>query len=265
MNLYLHKEISDDLYSKSNSSAQKKNNSNNNSNNNNKDNNNKDNNMQEIVVASPSQDYDTMPLHLFNNAASITKVDLSYNNITRIENIESLTKLTSLVLDNNQVGNSNSFPYLPTLKTLSLNNNNIDDLKAFIESIKDKFPNLTHLSLLKNPACPNYYFTGTDFGDYQKYRYYILSNLKHLKFLDFTEATVEEKKEAARLGHYSLTARPTAQDIVKDEDEDDQDNFRALPQELTEEGKGKAGFSVSNYVYYGRQSEGNRFIMNDDL
>ncbi|EFA76088.1 hypothetical protein PPL_10667 [Heterostelium album PN500] len=201
--------------------------------------------MQESI-ACPGQDFDSMPVHLFKNNPNVTQLDLSYNNIKKVESIDNLTRLQSLVLDNNQIGSENSFPHLPTLKTLSLNNNNIDDLKLFIESIKDKFPNLTHLSLLKNPACPSYYFTGTDFGDYQKYRYYVLSNLKNLKFLDFNEATQDEKKEALRLGAFAFAARPTQQDIPKEEEEEE--SFRALPQELTEEGQGKSGFTVSNYL-----------------
>eukprot|EP01133_Synstelium_polycarpum_P019916 gene19916-23869_t len=218
------------------------------------------------VINCPGQDFDSMPVHLFAGKSNITSVDLSFNNIRKVDSIEGLTSLVTLVLDNNMIGSKNTFPHLPSLRTLSLNNNNIDDLKSFIESIKDKFPNLTHLSLLKNPACPSYYVTGSDFDDYQKYRYFVLFHMKHLKFLDFSEASPEEKKEAARLGVYSLIARPTAQDIPQQPIEDEEEQqYKSLSPELAEDGKGKSSFGLSNYVYYGKQSEGNRFIMNDDL
>ncbi|KYQ93291.1 hypothetical protein DLAC_05954 [Tieghemostelium lacteum] len=221
--------------------------------------------MGEDIIALPGQDFDNIPHDLLLNNANIKQLDLSYNNIKKIEAIDHLKQLVSLVLDNNQIQSSNVFPNLPNLKTLSLNNNNIEDLKEFIDSIKIKLPNLTFLSLLKNPACPNYYFTGEDYDIYQKYRYFILYHLKNLKFLDSTPVTAEERKEAERTGIYSLPARATSQTIPEEDDDEDEPVYDSLPPDLTPEGKGKASFGVSSYVYYGRQSEGNRFIQNDDL
>eukprot|EP01132_Coremiostelium_polycephalum_P009731 gene9731-11950_t len=221
--------------------------------------------MGEDSIALSGQDFDSIPVDLLKNNTNIKQLDLSFNNIKKIESLDNLKQLNSLIIDNNLIGSKNTFPNLPSLKTLSLNNNNIEDLKEFIESIKNKIPNLTFLSLLKNPACPNYYLTGEDFNGYQKYRYYILYHLKHLKFLDSTPVTPEERKEANRLGVYSLIAKPTGQDIPTNDLEDEEPVYNSLSPELAPEGKGKASFGVSSYVYYGRQSEGNRFIMNDDL
>ena len=75
--------------------------------------------------------------------------------------------------------------------------------------------------MLKNPACPNY-FIGKDSDDYQRYRYsvllvivayhyyryYVLHRLKKLKFLDSTPVSSKERKEAERVGPYSLPAKP---------------------------------------------------------
>lgn len=141
----------------------------------------------------------------------------------------------------------------------------IIDLRQFIDSLSDRFPQLTHLSMIKNPACPNE-MTGRDSDDYKRYRLYVLYKLKNLRFLDSSTVNEEEKKEAQRVGHLSLPARPDPAQyrksmVVPAEEE----NFNQLPQDLKQEGVGKASFGVSNYVYYGRQSEGNRFISNDDL
>ncbi|KAN0023469.1 hypothetical protein ACTFIU_010757, partial [Dictyostelium citrinum] len=171
-----------------------------------------------------------IPIDVLSKNTSIKTLDLSYNNIKKVESLESFKQLTSLVLDNNRIGSNNTFPNLPNLKTLSLNNND-------------------------NPACPNYYFTGLDFNDYQKYRYYILYHLKNLKFLDSTPVTPEEIKEAERQGIYSIPAKPTQQDIIPDEVDEDEPVYKSLSSELAQEGKGKASFGVSTYVYYGRQSE----------
>ena len=41
--------------------------------------------------------------------------------------------------------------------------------------------------------------------------------------------------------------------------------YAALSSELTPEGEHSGTFGMSKYVYYGRHSEGNRFIRNSDL
>eukprot|EP01105_Mastigella_eilhardi_P018957 TRINITY_DN4434_c0_g1_i3.p1 TRINITY_DN4434_c0_g1~~TRINITY_DN4434_c0_g1_i3.p1 ORF type:complete len:148 (-),score=49.69 TRINITY_DN4434_c0_g1_i3:352-795(-) len=97
-----------------------------------------------------------------------THLDLSFNAITRVNNLDKFAQLVSLVLDNNQLGNINDFPSMPSLQTLSVNNNNIDDLDLFLDSFVDKFPNLTFLSMIKNPACP---LLSDDDTAYTNYRY----------------------------------------------------------------------------------------------
>jgi len=196
----------------------------------------------------------------------VKMLDLSYNSIEKLDHIDKFVNLTSLVADNNKLESSQPIPRLEGLRTLSVNNNNISDLKVFLDCIKDTCPHLTYLSMLKNPACPNE-FTGRDSDDYQRYRYYVLFRFRNLRFLDSTPVSEEERKEALRIGGFALPARPDPSQYKRGvptpppSDEVPND----LPPELKPEGVGKASFGVSNYVYYGRQSEGNRFIMNDDL
>lgn len=199
---------------------------------------------------------------------SVKKLDLSYNNIEKISHLERFVNLSALMLDNNSLCSEENFPKIEGLKTLSVNNNNITDIRKFLETVKEKFPNLTYLSMLKNPACSNE-FTGRDSDDYQRYRYYVLHILRGLRFLDSREVVDEERKEALRVGHLCLPARPDPSQYTRSgtpNGEKDAENVPAeLPQDLKQEGVGKASFGLSNYVYYGRQSEGNRFIVNDDL
>lgn len=197
----------------------------------------------------------------------VKTLDLSYNSISKLQNLEKFINLTALIADNNQIDSDQSFPSLEKLKTLSLNNNNIVDLRQFVDSLSDKFPQLTHLSMIKNPACPNE-MTGRDTDDYKRYRLYVLYKLKNLRFLDSSIVNEDEKKEAQRVGHLSLPARPDPSQYRKSiiaSTSPEEETFNQLPQDLKQEGVGKASFGVSNYVYYGRQSEGNRFIVNEDL
>ncbi|GAM21180.1 hypothetical protein SAMD00019534_043550 [Acytostelium subglobosum LB1] len=225
--------------------------------------------LMDDIVASSGQDYETMPVYLYENRTQITQLDLSYNNIRRVEDIDQLSRLTILVLDNNQIGNCNSFPYLPTLKTLSLNNNNIDDLKQFIESIKEKFPNLTHLSLLKNPACPSLYLDGVDFGAYQFYRYFVLYHLRSLKFLDFLEVTPKERMESYRRQSHTLFGnhrRLNNEGPAETPQHDDGSISEQL--ESTRDSRGASIRPMDHHEGFHRQtsqSEGNKYIINDDL
>jgi len=120
--------------------------------------------------------------------------------------------------------------------------------------------------MLKNPACPNY-FTGKDFEDYKRYRYYVLFRLKKLKFLDSSPVSSAERKEANRVGPYMIPAKPDESQYKqpKEKPKESTGDLPMLPNELQPEGKGAARFGVSSYVYYGKHSEGNRFIMNEDL
>ena len=73
------------------------------------------------------------------------------------------------MLDNNELGDAFVLPPLPQLRTLSLNNNKIEDLGRLIDNLRQTCPDLHLLSLLKNPACPNDLLGGDD-EDYNRYR-----------------------------------------------------------------------------------------------
>ena len=59
-----------------------------------------------------------------------------------------------LILDNNIITSINNFPAIPSLQTLSLSNNGINDLPSFFYGVKMKFPNLRSLNTFKNPMNP---------------------------------------------------------------------------------------------------------------
>jgi len=198
-----------------------------------------------------------------NFGSEVRRLDLSYNSLSEIHNLEKFISLEALVLDNNQIKDFLENTSIPSLQTLWVNNNLIDDLKNFMNTINTAFPNLTYLSMLKNPACPNF-FTGKDQDDYRRYRLYVIYRCKKLKFLDSSPVTIEERKEANRVGSYMVVIKPDLSQYKPSFNDKDSD-LPALPEDLQPEGKGSARFGVSSYIYYGKHSEGNRFIMNEDL
>lgn len=120
---------------------------------------------------------------------------------------------------------------------------------------------------MQNPCCPNF-FVGKDQQDYGRYRLFVVSALPGLKFLDSTRITPDERSEAKRVGHLMKVAKP--EERRKDEKGKEEMQQEEEQQEEEEEEeptltRGKVLFGVSRYVYYGKQSEGNRFITNDEL
>jgi hypothetical protein len=192
----------------------------------------------------------------------VKSLDVSFNELESLEFVNGFAALESLVADSNAVGSQQRWSPKPTLTTLSVNNNKIDDLELFLGCVRDAFPNLTFVSLLKNPCCPNY-FVGKDQQDYSRYRLFVVSMLPLLKFLDSTRVTPEERSEAKRVGHLMRVAKPQ-QPLLRAE-EPAHESEEESPEEAAAAGRGKVSFGVSRYVYYGKQSEGNRFITNDEL
>jgi len=195
----------------------------------------------------------------------ITNFDLSHNDIQHIgEGLNRFTRLKTLVLSSNQLESHQPWPRLATLTSLSLNGNRIDDLRVLCDDLSVAFPTLSFLSLFKNPACPNY-FTGKDHDDYQRYRLYVLNRLPSLRFLDSTPVSEPERKEAERVGHLQLPASKPVEVLPAAVTHSDEPLPPPLPSDTRDPGSGPASFGRTRYVYYGKQSEGNRFILNSDL
>ena len=175
--------------------------------------------------------------------------------------MEAFVGLKSLVLDHNELISKQELPYLPHLETLWINANAIDSLDVFLDAIQHNCPKLNYLSMLKNPCCPNY-FVGKDNATYQKYRYSVLARIPGLKFLDASPITAEERAEAQKI--INATARPEQSQYGRSSNAPIVDEASALPP-TDPNYKGPTTFGVAKYVYYGRQSEGNRFILDSQL
>lgn len=85
---------------------------------------------------------------------TVRDLDLSGSNLTSLEFLSGLHNLQSLILDNNLLQSNSGFPFLPKLRTLSVNNNSIDNIEEFLDKIVPCFPSLRCLSMVNNVACP---------------------------------------------------------------------------------------------------------------
>lgn len=115
-------------------------------------------------------------------------IDLSDNEIVKLENFPYLKRLTTLLINNNRIAriNPNLGEFLPKLQTLVLTNNrlvNLVDLDPLAALV-----NLQTLSLLDNIVTkkPNY-------------RLYVINKLKKLRLLDFRKVKKKERLEAEKL------------------------------------------------------------------
>ncbi|GLT51192.1 hypothetical protein SLA2020_246200 [Shorea laevis] len=115
-------------------------------------------------------------------------IDLSDNEIVKLENFPYLNRLGTLLINNNRITriNPNIGEFLPKLHSLVLTNNRLVNL-AEIDPLAS-LSKLQFLSLLDNNITkkPNY-------------RLYVIHKLKSLRVLDFKKVKTKERLEAENL------------------------------------------------------------------
>lgn len=115
-------------------------------------------------------------------------IDLSDNDIRKLDGFPLLKRLKSLMLNNNRICRigENLQEQLPALETLVLTNNQVQNLGDLdpLASIKT----LTYLSLMKNPVTVK-----------RHYRQYLIHRIPQLRVLDFRRIKQKERQEAQQL------------------------------------------------------------------
>ncbi|GAA0156421.1 RNA splicing factor [Lithospermum erythrorhizon] len=115
-------------------------------------------------------------------------VDLSDNEIVKLENFPYLNRLGTILMNNNRITriNPNLGEFLPKLHTLVLANNRLTNLVE-IDPLAS-LPKLQYLCFLDNNITkkPNY-------------RLYVIHKLKSLRVLDFKKVKQKERMEAKKL------------------------------------------------------------------
>ncbi|CAJ1977836.1 unnamed protein product [Sphenostylis stenocarpa] len=115
-------------------------------------------------------------------------IDLSDNEIVKLENVPYLNRLGTMIINNNRITriHPNIGEFLPKLHTLVLTNNRIVNLVE-IDPLAS-LPKLQFLSLLDNNITKK-----------TNYRLYVINKLKSLRVLDFKKVKNKERLEAKNL------------------------------------------------------------------
>uniref|UniRef100_A0A8C3TMX3 Leucine rich melanocyte differentiation associated n=1 Tax=Catharus ustulatus TaxID=91951 RepID=A0A8C3TMX3_CATUS len=187
--------------------------------------------------------------------------------IRSLEGLKTFSYLEELILDNNLLGNDLLLPRLPHLHTLTLNKNQITELESLLDHLAEVVPSLQYLSLLGNIACPNELVCKEkDEDDYQRYRYFVLHKLTNLKFLDTRKVTRREREEALIRGAFMKVVKPKdPKGSSAAASASPEMLYTPLPSGSRDLTNHRGILGKCRYIYYGKHSEGNRFIRDDQL
>ncbi|XP_009886964.1 PREDICTED: leucine-rich repeat-containing protein C10orf11 homolog [Charadrius vociferus] len=220
------------------------------------------------MVSYISQDCEEIPEFLGRIYGRMAKrLDLSFNLLRSLEGLKTFSYLEELILDNNLLGNDLLLPRLPHLHTLTLNKNQITELESLLDHLAEVVPSLQYLSLLGNMACPNELVCKEkDEDDYQRYRYFVLHKLTNLKFLDTRKVTRREREEALVRGAFMKVVKPKDAKASSDAASTSPEmHYTPLPSGSRDLTNHRGILGKCRYIYYGKHSEGNRFIRDDQL
>ena len=196
-----------------------------------------------------------------------------------MKGLDGYNKLRVLNLDHNFLINLDTMPAFAKLDTLSLNYNRLNDLSNSVKNIAKRCPIILHLSLLKNPINP-----GPE--KEEKYRSFRQTFKKCFKRLTSLDGSDFDGSNVVLPG--ILTSKESKLDPILEEKKafaTSYDPFKGKgatkgrPKAYTVsggKGKGKLSYNHKAYKKYNStrslaerilksNSEGNRFIKNDDL
>jgi len=116
-------------------------------------------------------------------------IDLSDNEIRKLENFPLLKRLVTLLLSNNRIQRIGPAlnESLPQLEMLVLTNNNLTQLPD-LDPLAALNGSLRYLSLLDNPVTKK-----------PHYRLYVIHKLPRLRVLDFKKVKYQERKDAEKV------------------------------------------------------------------
>lgn len=178
---------------------------------------------------------------------SVVHLDVSNNFLCSGKDFFAFKNLKTLIIDNNSFNSLEDFPYLESLVTFSANKNQFKNFIDFCTVLPERFPNLKHISLLKNEICPLF---SADEEEYRKYRQCLLISLPGLLNIDGEAVLAIEKTQRKVEKKTSKTGF---------EEEDEENVFKGTI-EYNEKYKYKS--SSKNIK---TKSEGNRFLKNEQL
>lgn len=141
----------------------------------------------------------------------VTTLNMTENALRAPGNLGHFKRLHTLILDKNGLPGLAGLPRMDSVTTLWFNNNEVGDLVEFLDEVVATYPNVTYLSLMRNPASPPLVcLSEEDVQATQRYRLYVIFRLPRLQFLDSGPVLAEERKEAAARGQFLAVRKPKA-------------------------------------------------------
>ncbi|XP_074642020.1 U2 small nuclear ribonucleoprotein A'-like [Tubulanus polymorphus] len=130
-------------------------------------------------------------------------IDLSDNDIRKVDGFPLLNRLKTVLLNNNRVVRigENLEECLPHLDSIILTNNNIQELGDI--DVLSTVKTLSSLSLMRNPVSTK-----------KHYRLYVIHKLPQLRLLDFRKIKMKEREAATQM-FKGKRGQKLVQDIVK--------------------------------------------------
>lgn len=168
---------------------------------------------------------------------NLRTLNLSENNIFKIEGLENCVQLISLYIKKNKIGvKSNDdtrsgsevcqeslagLLECPSLESIELSDNYIEEPEC-IEEIFMKMPNLKVLYLLKCPVT----------REIKNYRKHVISCLPDLRYLDDRPVFDDDRRHAEAFARGGITEERKERDLIKEEKQAKHDkmhsDFRAM-------------------------------------
>ncbi|CBJ30549.1 conserved unknown protein [Ectocarpus siliculosus] len=139
----------------------------------------------------------------------VTSLNLTECDLKSFSNLVCFPSLQTLVLDKNDLEDIKACPTIPTLTTLWFNNNRVADLPAFLDQVLERFPLISDLSMMRNPACPGLMdIKRPDMEACRMYRTYVVFRAPQLVTVDGVDVTEGERRDAALRGQFTVKRRP---------------------------------------------------------
>lgn len=134
-------------------------------------------------------------------------------------NLDLFPALDTLIADKNDLPSLEGFPAMSSLRTLWFNNNHVEDLPTFLDAVLERYPNVTTLSLMRNPCVPDMLLADPE--ELEQYRNYVIHRIPKLTFLDSGSVEVAERRASKALGQFTISR---AVDSESQGDDTDLDN-----------------------------------------
>jgi U2 small nuclear ribonucleoprotein A' len=131
-------------------------------------------------------------------------IDLTNNELRKLDNFPLLKRLRTLLVSNNQITRLELDDKLPSLEMLVLNNNPLADVDA-LGALKG-FKSLRHLSLIDSPVTR-----------VPHYRLLVVAMLPQLRALDFTRITADERRAAVAYERTGEAVEPESKRMKLDD------------------------------------------------